>query len=296
MSISPLLYKLAEEVKDEKKKENPFAKKNGDKPKNDDKKNGDKPFPEKKQDASEEQGESGEEQGEQQEAQQNGGQEMQQGGQPAATGAVNPIAVMDFLGSGGPIDDAAFHSFAEQNGMDVHQAEAVAYKLAQRFVSFLRGGKSQGMDMSSIDPQQLEMGMKIEAEHADDPIIQKKVACDHLAENPQYYSQDVFQKELNKEHGGDQPQDQVQPQEDGQQKTSAYRGQGACGGKRKFDGSGKGVGKLKKAVMTKTAKKNLAPFLSTLMKQLKKQSPTMAKKNMANVSRAIKYPGRPISK
>jgi len=41
-------------------------------------------------------------------------------------------------------------------------------------------------DPSSIDPEQLKMGIEVEKEHADDPVIARKIAIDHLKEDPKY--------------------------------------------------------------------------------------------------------------
>lgn len=38
------------------------------------------------------------------------------------------------------------------------------------------------------DPKELEMGIKVEMEHTDDPEIAKKIALDHLAEFTNYYT------------------------------------------------------------------------------------------------------------
>lgn len=38
------------------------------------------------------------------------------------------------------------------------------------------------------DPQQLDFGTKEEMEHTDDPKVARKIAMDHLDENPAYYS------------------------------------------------------------------------------------------------------------
>jgi len=38
------------------------------------------------------------------------------------------------------------------------------------------------------DPEQLALGSKIEREHTDDPELAKKIALDHLAEIPDYYT------------------------------------------------------------------------------------------------------------
>lgn len=40
----------------------------------------------------------------------------------------------------------------------------------------------------SVDPSELKMGIEIEMEHTDDPKVAEKIARDHLAENPTYYT------------------------------------------------------------------------------------------------------------
>jgi hypothetical protein len=46
----------------------------------------------------------------------------------------------------------------------------------------------QGKIMENVDPKELEMGMAIEKEHTQDEALAKKIAMDHLAEDPKYYS------------------------------------------------------------------------------------------------------------
>lgn len=142
---------------------------------------------------------------------------------PPAGGAIDPAKIMDFFAQQGPIDDAAFHAFAEQNGFDIHQAEGVAYKLAQTLMGLLRGGKSAGMDPNQFDPQQIDMGLQIEAEHTDNPIVQKKIVFDHLAEKPDYYSQECMQSEMQAEGGAGMPPEEQPPvsPEEQYQKTAA---------------------------------------------------------------------------
>ena len=49
---------------------------------------------------------------------------------------------------------------------------------------------------SSYDPEELEKGIKVEMEHTDDPEEAKRIALDHLLENPKYYSKlEVCMKE-----------------------------------------------------------------------------------------------------
>lgn len=51
----------------------------------------------------------------------------------------------------------------------------------------LPGGKGDNIQSSKIDPNQLEMGIKVEMEHTHDPALAKEIALDHLTEDPQYY-------------------------------------------------------------------------------------------------------------
>lgn len=121
------------------------------------------------------------------------GQPPAEQGQPpaAGSGGVDFGAVVDFFAQNPDPNDDAFHAFCEQNGFDPHQAGAMAYSLATIAVKLLRGGRSgdPGFDINSVDPDELQMGIEVESEHIDDPSIQKKIALDHLAEMPDYYSQ-----------------------------------------------------------------------------------------------------------
>lgn len=43
-------------------------------------------------------------------------------------------------------------------------------------------------DTSTVDPEELVMGIKVEMEHTTDPRVAEEIALDHLAEDPHYYS------------------------------------------------------------------------------------------------------------
>lgn len=116
------------------------------------------------------------------------GNESGEGAAVPGSATIDPTAVFDFFAQNPAPNDDAYHEFAETNGFDVHAAEAAAYALAGKYIMFLRGGKSQGLDPNSVDPEQLKMGIEIESEHSSDPTTCKKIALDHLAENPQYYT------------------------------------------------------------------------------------------------------------
>lgn len=52
----------------------------------------------------------------------------------------------------------------------------------------LNEGKGKELHPNQIHPQELRMGIKVEMEHTDDPKKAEKIALDHLAENPFYYT------------------------------------------------------------------------------------------------------------
>jgi hypothetical protein len=49
--------------------------------------------------------------------------------------------------------------------------------------------KNKGILNEVVSPSELAMGIKVEMEHTDDIQVAKKIAMDHLAENPKYYSE-----------------------------------------------------------------------------------------------------------
>lgn len=52
----------------------------------------------------------------------------------------------------------------------------------------LQEGKGKELHPNQIHPQELRMGIKVELEHTDELDKAKKIALDHLAENPFYYT------------------------------------------------------------------------------------------------------------
>lgn len=50
------------------------------------------------------------------------------------------------------------------------------------------GGKADDRTSDEFDPKELEMGIKVEREHTDDPKLAEEIARDHLVELPDYYS------------------------------------------------------------------------------------------------------------
>jgi hypothetical protein len=49
-------------------------------------------------------------------------------------------------------------------------------------------GKHNDVPDNKFDAEQLAMGIKVEHEHTNDKEIAKKIAKDHLSEDPKYYT------------------------------------------------------------------------------------------------------------
>ena len=46
----------------------------------------------------------------------------------------------------------------------------------------------EGVGAADVDPDELEMGLKVEQEHTSDKKVALRICLDHLTENPKYYS------------------------------------------------------------------------------------------------------------
>ena len=116
--------------------------------------------------------------------------EEQMAGGPMAGGTPDVSMIVDFFQNSPNPDDATYHQFAEGNGWDINQAEGIAYALATRFVNLLRGGLAAENEFTidMADPNELQMGIEIEYEHTPDASVAKKIALDHLAKIPDYYT------------------------------------------------------------------------------------------------------------
>lgn len=92
-----------------------------------------------------------------------------------------------FVNKKGAIDDKKdVHSLSEKLGMDAHEFEEEIYAIIQ---SLIAGGKSKGIAPKNADPEEVRMGLIVEAEHSSNKWIQLKIVWDHLTDNPKYYSE-----------------------------------------------------------------------------------------------------------
>jgi hypothetical protein len=96
-------------------------------------------------------------------------------------------AIMDFFSDNPNPPDEEVHELADKLGMDAHDFERYIYALLG---SVLGTGeaKKKKVTEKDVDKKELEMGIKVEMEHTKNKAIAKRIALDHLAELPDYYT------------------------------------------------------------------------------------------------------------
>jgi len=94
------------------------------------------------------------------------------------------LKIIDFFTNNPKPSDSNIHAFANKEGIEPDQFEEHVYSILG---SFLGSGKSKTFK-GSYDPEQIKIGIKVEMEHTDCPIIAERIAKDHLAEFPDYYT------------------------------------------------------------------------------------------------------------
>jgi hypothetical protein len=83
------------------------------------------------------------------------------------------------------IDKESIDKFITTNKLDINEFNKIVYTLLNDFCS---GGLWVSKDKPEVDKEQLKMGMKIEREHSENPLITQRISSDHLSEFSQYYS------------------------------------------------------------------------------------------------------------
>ena len=92
--------------------------------------------------------------------------------------------LIDFFSEHPDPNDDEIHDVAEDLGMHPSDLESHIYKLLG---SILGGGRSKGYN-GSYSKSELDSGIKVEMEHTDNKDVAEKIAKDHLAEIPDYYT------------------------------------------------------------------------------------------------------------
>ena len=92
--------------------------------------------------------------------------------------------IIKFLMTNPHPKDEAIHSMGEKLGIEPDRFEEQVYMILGELIT---GGRSKGFN-GKYDPKELKMGIAVEAEHTNSKLIAEKIAKDHLAEIPDYYT------------------------------------------------------------------------------------------------------------
>ena len=95
--------------------------------------------------------------------------------------------IMDFFADNPSPPDKDVHALANKLGIDEHKFEGYIYAILG---SILGTGeaKKKGFAEKDADRNELALGIKAEMEHTKNKAISKRIALDHLAELPDYYT------------------------------------------------------------------------------------------------------------
>lgn len=105
--------------------------------------------------------------------------------------------IAEFISKNPTPSDPQIHSFAQENGINEHRFEEIIYSMIGDFWGF---GKAKDFN-GNYDPKELKMGINVEMEHTRCPLMAERIAKDHLAEIPDYYTRLAkMEKEAGVEH------------------------------------------------------------------------------------------------
>jgi translation elongation factor EF-Tu-like GTPase len=95
--------------------------------------------------------------------------------------------IMEFFADNPSPQDEEIHALADKLGIDEHKFEAYIYAILG---SILGTGEAKKKKFTEEDanPEELKQGIKIEMEHTKNKAVAKRIALDHLAELPDYYT------------------------------------------------------------------------------------------------------------
>lgn len=79
-------------------------------------------------------------------------------------------------------------TFAEMNRVEVNDLLNAMLSLGRSFWGHGLA-KEKGLSEFDADPKEVEIGTQVELEHTNDLGIARRIAMDHLAEHPQYYTE-----------------------------------------------------------------------------------------------------------
>jgi len=82
-------------------------------------------------------------------------------------------------------NDDQIHNLAKKMNIDTHKLETEIYAIMSDLFS---QGAYNSSGPQHINKEELKAGIKIEMEHTSCPLLAKRIALDHLAEIPDYYT------------------------------------------------------------------------------------------------------------
>ncbi len=94
-------------------------------------------------------------------------------------------AIMDMFTLYPEVTDDMIQKLASNLNMEEPALENEIYAILS---AFLNKGKFNENPNIPIDPEQLRMGIQVEMEHTDCPLIAERIAKSHLVELPTYYT------------------------------------------------------------------------------------------------------------
>ena len=106
--------------------------------------------------------------------------------------------IIKFLTANPRPSEDEFDKFAENLGIDDDKLQEHTFMILG---DILTEGRSKDFT-GSYDPEQIRMGIEVEYEHTTIPQIAEKIARDHLAEFPDYYTRlEKMEEEGKRDHG-----------------------------------------------------------------------------------------------
>lgn len=95
--------------------------------------------------------------------------------------------IMAFLKDNPTPKDELIHKMSDDLKIDTPVFESIVYEILGSFAGHGKA-KEKGFTEKDADPKELKMGIDVEKEHTNWPEMAKRIACDHLAEIPDYYT------------------------------------------------------------------------------------------------------------
>lgn len=108
-------------------------------------------------------------------------------------------AIVELFTTKSKVEDSDIHALADKMGIDKHEFENIIYGI---LTSFFNKGKYNKNGKKNIDDKELKLGIKVEMEHTDDPIIAERIAKDHLTEIPGTGNNDGYYSLLERMEAG----------------------------------------------------------------------------------------------